>query len=406
MATKPTRTVVRDSTRPGTTISHPAGGSTDFFNQAVVTAIEAYGENFSRFHGGFINVKDTAYGATGDGVTDDTAAINLAITAAGVGGRVYFPKGTYIVTSALLPLAGQIWFGDGENAVTIIKQNTANTDAINVIDVGGISLRDFEVNGGSGTGNGLVLDSVTDSVSSVYGNNLRIRNCGQDALVLKGANDCNFTNAQLTNNGRDGLRVIGSALNGSSDNNDFFRVKCASNGGAGATVGIGVSNDCQNSSFYGLQCESNVGNGLDILGTSSALRFIRYHGEVNNIGININASGSGFSFYNPRTDANVSHGVAINAQAEFYSPMSDSNGGDTGGSDDDDCPFWKLSYCVYPILPSPTPILAPSPSATITTSPSPTPITYSEDTEWDCGLWSELNSLSTVISYTVCIIEK
>lgn len=44
-------------------------------------------------------VKD--HGATGDGTTDDTAAIRKAITAAGKGGHIYFPKGVYRVTGSL-----------------------------------------------------------------------------------------------------------------------------------------------------------------------------------------------------------------------------------------------------------------------------------------------------------------
>lgn len=45
-----------------------------------------------------INVKDAPYSATGNGVTDDTAAIQAAINAAGAagGGVVYFPKGVYL----------------------------------------------------------------------------------------------------------------------------------------------------------------------------------------------------------------------------------------------------------------------------------------------------------------------
>lgn len=46
------------------------------------------------------NVKD--YGATGDGVTDDRAAIQAAMNAAGpTGGTVCFPPGTYIIGNAL-----------------------------------------------------------------------------------------------------------------------------------------------------------------------------------------------------------------------------------------------------------------------------------------------------------------
>lgn len=48
-------------------------------------------------------VTDPAYGAVGDGSTNDTAAINLAIAAlnSAGGGVLYFPHGTYLCSSAL-----------------------------------------------------------------------------------------------------------------------------------------------------------------------------------------------------------------------------------------------------------------------------------------------------------------
>lgn len=59
----------------------------------------------------FRNVKD--YGAKGDGKTDDTAAINRAVTDGGRCGRecgsstakpavIYFPSGTYLVSSSIV----------------------------------------------------------------------------------------------------------------------------------------------------------------------------------------------------------------------------------------------------------------------------------------------------------------
>lgn len=56
----------------------------------------------NKLRGTFIDVKDA--GAVGDGVTDDTTAINVAIAAlvAMGGGTLFFPQGTYKVTAEIL----------------------------------------------------------------------------------------------------------------------------------------------------------------------------------------------------------------------------------------------------------------------------------------------------------------
>jgi hypothetical protein len=69
----------------------------------------------------WLNVR--AYGAKGDGVTDDTAAITAAITAAVPGQVVYLPAGTYLLGGAggiTLAAVGTRLTGDGPNA-TVIK---------------------------------------------------------------------------------------------------------------------------------------------------------------------------------------------------------------------------------------------------------------------------------------------
>lgn len=71
------------------------------------------------------------YGATGNGVTDDTAAINNAIAAASGGGVVYFPAGTYSTSATLSILNdGVRLLGDGKNATVIKPITGANFDVI------------------------------------------------------------------------------------------------------------------------------------------------------------------------------------------------------------------------------------------------------------------------------------
>lgn len=61
-----------------------------------------------------------AYGATGDGTTDDTVAIAAALSAASAGGTVYFPIGTYLTSAALSVPSGVTIRGAGPRS-TVIK---------------------------------------------------------------------------------------------------------------------------------------------------------------------------------------------------------------------------------------------------------------------------------------------
>ena len=53
-----------------------------------------------------VNVKD--FGATGDGTTDDTAAIHAGRDAIGVGGKVFIPSGTYMVSGLTASVENQV----------------------------------------------------------------------------------------------------------------------------------------------------------------------------------------------------------------------------------------------------------------------------------------------------------
>ena len=121
-----------------------------------------------------ISVKN--FGVIGDGVTDDTAAINAldaSVSAAG-GGRLHFPAGTYIVTG-LIKRSDTIWTGDGMG-VTVIKLKAGTTaDAV----VAGLDA--YTLFGGNGLV-GIVNWSIRDL--TIDGN--RTGGCTSDGLGVYG----------------------------------------------------------------------------------------------------------------------------------------------------------------------------------------------------------------------------
>ncbi|KAF8736780.1 hypothetical protein AX14_014012 [Amanita brunnescens Koide BX004] len=87
----------------------------------------------------FRNVKD--FGAKGDGVTDDTAAINNAISSGGRCGAscgsstvtpaiVFFPRGTYVVSSPIIAYYYTQLIGDARNPPTLLASSSFSGMAV------------------------------------------------------------------------------------------------------------------------------------------------------------------------------------------------------------------------------------------------------------------------------------
>lgn len=112
------------------------------------------------------NVQDAAYGATGDGVTNDTAAVQAAITAvSGAGGGiVYFPLGTYLVSALTVPEKVRL-VGAGPTVSTIkksangvlVSMSGPSTDTTSATHVKYGGIENLGLNGNSLTGNLLQL---------------------------------------------------------------------------------------------------------------------------------------------------------------------------------------------------------------------------------------------------------
>jgi len=76
-----------------------------------------------------VSVKD--FGAVGDGVTDDTAAIQAAINASVSGGNLFFPIGAYVITSTLT-VTKNISFNGEDKFLSYIKWSISTLIAISV----------------------------------------------------------------------------------------------------------------------------------------------------------------------------------------------------------------------------------------------------------------------------------
>jgi hypothetical protein len=72
-----------------------------------------------------LNVKD--FGAVGDGIADDTTAIQVAITATTTGKALFFPSGTYTFSTQLVFTTNQIAIIGESSATTFLKYTGANT---------------------------------------------------------------------------------------------------------------------------------------------------------------------------------------------------------------------------------------------------------------------------------------
>jgi len=130
-----------------------------------ITAVTDYRVPRSYMLRGVLDVTDPLYGATGDGVTNDLAAIQAAIARApgsGTGGpaRIFFPCGTYIIGTTTLEIPEYITIEGSDYTCSILSYSGAGdaihhapTTGVGVSGYALINIRHLQVKGTGGTSN-------------------------------------------------------------------------------------------------------------------------------------------------------------------------------------------------------------------------------------------------------------
>lgn len=132
--------------------------------------------------GEWLNVRE--FGATGDGSTNDTTPIQAALDAVpSLGGTVYFPPGTYIVSATnLTPKANTRLLGAGNRVSTVkVASGEQNLNAFYVNAKADVTFENLGIQGAS---------KVSDTTGTNYRNGNGIRVNASTHLVIRG---CYFT---------------------------------------------------------------------------------------------------------------------------------------------------------------------------------------------------------------------
>ena len=170
-----------------------------------------------------VSVKD--FGAVGDGVADDTAAIQAALNAANT---VVFVEGTYLVNDQLDLSANQTLIGDGNSK--IVLQSGVTPYVLRGDAVHNFVMRDMTIEGNGISGNSTVY--ITNS-TNVTIDNCKITKSGATALWFVSCTFVKVENCTLSNNYYYGLEFR------DCDGCKAIANQCVSNGDTGVATSAG-----------------------------------------------------------------------------------------------------------------------------------------------------------------------
>lgn len=216
-----------------------------------------------------------AFGAKGDGVTDDTAAIQAALNSLQV---VYFPSPSCLISSALTVKSNQLLIGNNSNTTWIVQSSTSS-DCFAGVDISYFSMMDIQPYGpGSGSGIGIHLTrSANPNTAKIDLKRVVVYNFGSDGINISNPIVSTFENVSSINNGGHGWNLYGVTAGAAGTSCAFSGCYGLANKQAGYRLYKMVY-----SGFLGCAAESNGINWL--VDTCEGLTFVAPGSEtpVNN----------------------------------------------------------------------------------------------------------------------------
>ena len=160
----------------------------------------------------FVSVKD--FGAVGNGTTDDTIAVQAALSSGAK--AVYAPYGTYLCSSLSVP-SNITFFGDGTNSTIFKVKNNTNTDLFVIDNKSYVLFKNFRVEGNSDNqtaGNSFIVKNGSNNISF---ENIVVNDYYDWGFCFFVCNNIKATNCGATNGkaGANGESVRGGFLLGS-----------------------------------------------------------------------------------------------------------------------------------------------------------------------------------------------
>lgn len=159
------------------------------------------------------------YGATGNGVTDDTTAVQAAFTALqSTGGTLFVPAGTYLVSSVITCTGTVNVIGAGPG-VSVFHQSSTTANAITynaTAALAGVSITGISLTGpGSGSGIGLLLEGNGGAaqVNGANVGNIVVSGFGSHGVSVINATGCTFESIFTSSLGGNALLLTGGSGN-------------------------------------------------------------------------------------------------------------------------------------------------------------------------------------------------